>query len=69
MLGKMKPKTGWIWYADGKHPAAKDFLTIGLREPLLRALVDRSQVESFTRFVPDLENIFIRAVEEDRAHG
>jgi type VI secretion system ImpM family protein len=40
MLGKMKPKTGWIWYADGKHPAAKDFLTIGLREPLLRALID-----------------------------
>jgi len=41
------------------------------REPrdLLRALVDRSQVESFTRFIPDLENIFIRAVEEDRAHG
>jgi ABC-2 type transport system ATP-binding protein len=35
---------------------------------LLRALVDRSQVESFTRFVPDLENIFIRAVEEDRIH-
>ena len=40
------------------------------REPrdLLRALVDRSQVESFTRFIPDLENIFIRAVEEDRTH-
>jgi ABC-2 type transport system ATP-binding protein len=36
---------------------------------LLRALVDRSEVESFTRFIPDLENIFIRAVEEDRAHG
>jgi ABC-2 type transport system ATP-binding protein len=36
---------------------------------LLRALVDRSQVESFTRFVPDLENIFIRAVEEDRTHA
>ena len=35
---------------------------------LLRALVDRSQVESFTRFKPDLENIFIRAVEEDKAH-
>ncbi len=33
---------------------------------LLRALVERSQVESFTRFIPDLENIFIRAVEEDR---
>jgi len=40
MLGKVKPKAGWIWYADGKHPAAKDFLTIGLREPLLRALID-----------------------------
>jgi hypothetical protein len=41
------------------------------REPrdLLRALVDRSQVESFTRFIPDLENIFIRAVEEDRTHA
>ena len=40
------------------------------REPrdLLRALVDRGEVESFTRFIPDLENIFIRAVEEDRAH-
>ncbi len=36
---------------------------------LLKALVDRSEVESFTRFVPDLENIFIRAVEEDRAHA
>jgi len=36
---------------------------------LLRALVDRSQVESFTRFIPDLENIFIRAVEEDHAHA
>ncbi|MCP4896853.1 MAG: ATP-binding cassette domain-containing protein [bacterium] len=33
---------------------------------LVRALVDRASVESFTRFVPDLENIFIRAVEEDR---
>ena len=41
------------------------------REPrdLLRALVERGQVESFTRFIPDLENIFIRAVEEDRAHA
>lgn len=40
MLGKVKPKAGWTWLADGKHPAAKDFLTIGLREPLLRALID-----------------------------
>ncbi len=36
---------------------------------LLRALVDRGQVDSFTRFIPDLENIFIRAVEEDRSHA
>ncbi len=35
---------------------------------LLRALVDHGEVESFTRFIPDLENIFIRAVEEDRIH-
>jgi type VI secretion system protein VasJ len=40
MLGKVKPKAGWIWYADGKHPAAKDFLKIGPREPLLQALID-----------------------------
>ena len=44
--------------ADGHEP----------RE-LLRALVDRGQVDSFTRFIPDLENIFIRAVEEDRSHA
>ncbi len=39
MLGKVKPKAGWIWYADGKHPAAKDFLKIGPREPLLQAVI------------------------------
>jgi ABC-2 type transport system ATP-binding protein len=41
------------------------------REPndLLRALLDRGHVETFTRFIPDLENIFIRAVEEDKAHA
>ena len=44
--------------ADGQEP-----------RDLLRALVDRGQVESFTRFIPDLENIFIRAVEEDKAHA
>ena len=36
---------------------------------LLEALLARGAVESFTRFVPDLENIFIRAVEEDRSHA
>ena len=36
---------------------------------LLSALIERGDVETFTRFVPDLENIFIRAVEEDKAHA
>jgi len=40
MLGKVKPNTGWIWYADGKHPAAKDFLKIGRPEPLVQALIN-----------------------------
>jgi len=40
----------------------------GPRE-LVRALVAEGSVESFTRFVPDLENIFIRAVEEDSEHA
>ena len=35
---------------------------------LLRGLVQRGDLDSFTRFVPDLENIFIRAVEEDHSH-
>jgi ABC-2 type transport system ATP-binding protein len=54
------------------HPLRDEFLVelddAGEPQELLRALVDRSQVESFTRFIPDLENIFIRAVEEDRIH-
>jgi ABC-2 type transport system ATP-binding protein len=36
---------------------------------LLRELVAAGNVESFTRFVPDLENIFLRAVEEDRSNA
>ena len=40
MLGSVKHKAGWIWYASGKHPAAKDFLKIGPRDPLLQALAD-----------------------------
>jgi len=35
---------------------------------LLQALAAHGGLESFTRFVPGLENIFIRAVEEDRTH-
>ncbi len=38
----------------------------GPRE-LMRRLVQRGEVDSFTRFVPDLENIFIRAVEGDQS--
>jgi ABC-2 type transport system ATP-binding protein len=34
---------------------------------LVRHLVGAGSVDSFTRFVPDLENIFIRAVEEDKS--
>jgi len=34
---------------------------------LLRELVQHGDLDSFTRFVPDLENIFIRAVEEDHS--
>ena len=40
MLGSVKHKAGWIWYASGKHPAAKDFLEIGPRVPLLQAFAD-----------------------------
>jgi ABC-2 type transport system ATP-binding protein len=35
---------------------------------LVRELVGAGSVESFTRFVPSLENIFLRVVEEDRDH-
>jgi ABC-2 type transport system ATP-binding protein len=35
---------------------------------LLHQLVQHGDLDSFTRFVPDLENIFIRAVEEDRSN-
>jgi ABC-2 type transport system ATP-binding protein len=55
------------------YPLKKDLL-VELddgRDPndLLRALLDRGHVETFTRFIPDLENIFIRAVEEDKSHA
>ncbi len=32
-------------------------------------LVELGPLETFARFVPDLENIFIRAVEEERSHA
>ena len=55
------------------HPLRKDLL-VELEngyEPreLLRRLLECGHVETFTRFVPDLENIFIRAVEEDHDHA
>jgi len=53
------------------RPLRKDLLVelegeIGPRD-LMRRLVQRGEVDSFTRFVPDLEYIFIRAVEEDKS--
>ena len=54
-------------------PLGEDLL-VGLEaeatgEALIAALVGHGEVEAFTRFVPDLENIFIRAVEEGRTHA
>jgi ABC-2 type transport system ATP-binding protein len=40
----------------------------GPRE-LVQDLVEKGNVDSFGPFVPDLENIFISAVEEDRDHA
>jgi type VI secretion system protein VasJ len=37
MLGSVRHKAGWIWFASGKHPAAKDFLEIGPQDPLMQA--------------------------------
>ena len=55
------------------HPLGKELLVDlgedGNPDELLRGVLERDHVETFTRFIPDLENIFIRAVEEDRAHG
>jgi len=55
------------------HPLRDELLVEldggGTSHELLRALIDHGRVETFTRFVPDLENIFIRAVEEDRIHA
>jgi ABC-2 type transport system ATP-binding protein len=61
-------------------PAVSDVRTLGdellvelegesSQRPLLQALAAQGGLESFTRFVPDLENIFIRAVEEDRTNA
>jgi len=36
---------------------------------LLASLLELGEVDLFARFVPDLENIFIRAVEEDQGHA
>ncbi len=54
-------------------PLGEDLL-VGLEaeatgKELIAALVGHGEVEAFTRFVPDLENIFIRAVEEGRTHA
>lgn len=37
MLGSVKDKNSWIWYASGKHPAVKDYFKVGWEEPRLKA--------------------------------
>ena len=55
------------------HPLGNEWLVDlgddGDPDELLRGVLEQGHVETFTRFIPDLENIFIRAVEEDRAHA
>jgi ABC-2 type transport system ATP-binding protein len=55
------------------HPLGTDLLVDlddeGSPDELLRGVLERGHVETFTRFIPDLENIFIRAVEEDKANA
>jgi type VI secretion system protein VasJ len=37
MLGRITVERRWQWSASGKHPAAKDFFTVGAELPLARA--------------------------------
>ena len=38
MLARLKSTEEWSWAACGKHPAAKDFFSIGQVQPLVKAL-------------------------------
>jgi type VI secretion system protein VasJ len=40
MLGRITAERRWQWSATGKHPAAKDFFTIGTEFPLARAFAE-----------------------------
>jgi len=54
------------------HPLGDELLVElnddGDPRELVKALAAAGGLETFTRFIPDLENIFIRAVEEDLQH-
>jgi ABC-2 type transport system ATP-binding protein len=54
------------------HPLGEELLVEldekGDPRELVKALAAAGGLETFTRFIPDLENIFIRAVEEDLQH-
>ena len=40
MLGAVKLKELWSWFASGKHPVARDFVRLGTEDPILRAFAD-----------------------------
>lgn len=40
MLGVVECAQRWLWTAHGKHPAAKDYLSVGQRAPLSQAFAD-----------------------------
>ncbi len=40
MLGSIGSSSSWQWAAWGKHPAAKDFFSIGAKDPLVQAFSD-----------------------------
>jgi hypothetical protein len=40
MLGSLKKPDSWQWGATGKHPVARDYISIGFKSPCLRMLSD-----------------------------
>lgn len=40
MLGALSRRRNWAWTAHGKHPAARDYFTLGEEGPLAKAFID-----------------------------
>lgn len=40
MLGSVESANSWHWAAWGKHPVAKDYFSLGLNSPLIKAFCD-----------------------------